>query len=103
VAIGEAADRAGAADETAVAGDGTLDRTLDRTVGDLTLRIDRTLCVGFGDCVTEAPEAFELDDEDIAVFVRPEAVERDRLLAACRACPVDAITVTDPGGSRLAP
>jgi len=74
-----------------------------RTVEDITLRIDRTLCVGFGDCVTEAPEAFELDDEDVAVFVRPEAVERERLIAACRACPVDAITVTDADGSQLAP
>jgi len=74
-----------------------------RTVEDITLRIDRTLCVGFGDCVTEAPEAFELDDEEVAVFVRPEAVERGRLLAACRACPVDAITVTDADGSPLAP
>ena len=79
------------------------DGTLERTVGDLTVRIDPTLCVGFGDCVTEAPEAFELDDEDIAVFVRPEAVERERLLAACRVCPVDAITATGPEGSQLAP
>ena len=26
----------------------------DRTVGELRVRIDRTLCVGFGDCITEA-------------------------------------------------
>ncbi len=32
----------------------------DRKIGSLSVRIDRTLCVGFGDCVTEAPEAFQL-------------------------------------------
>ena len=50
----------------------------ERMVGTLRVRIDRTLCVGFGDCITEAPEAFVLDDEGIAVFVNPEAVERER-------------------------
>ena len=47
----------------------------EREVNGLTVRIDRTLCVGFGDCVTEAPKAFALDAEDIAVFVSPEDVE----------------------------
>lgn len=96
--MGEAADRVDVADR-----EGAADAPTERTVGDLVLRIDRTLCVGFGDCVTEAPEAFALDDEDVAVFVRPETVERERLLAACRACPVDAITVTDADGQQLAP
>jgi ferredoxin len=69
----------------------------------LQLRIDRTLCVGFGDCVTEAPEAFRLDEEGIAVFVEPSRVLRERLLQACDACPVDAITVTDSEGRQLVP
>jgi len=64
-------------------------RVLDR----LRVEIDRDLCVGFGDCVVESPESFELDDEGIAVFTTPESVARGTLLAACAACPVDAITV----------
>ena len=75
----------------------------ERTVGDLRIRIDRTLCVGFGDCITEAPEAFVLDESGVAIFVKPEEVERDRLLRACDACPVDAITVWDVQGSQLVP
>ena len=75
----------------------------ERIVGDLRIRIDRTLCVGFGDCVTEAPEAFVLDESGVAVFVKPEAVERERLLRACDICPVDAITVWDDGGSQIVP
>lgn len=75
----------------------------ERHVGDLRVRIDRTLCVGFGDCITEAGEAFVLDDDGVAVFVRPEAVERERLLRACDACPVDAITVWNEAGNQIVP
>ena len=69
----------------------------------LRILIDRELCVGFGDCVDVAPEAFRLDEADIAVFVAPETVDRVRLLAACDACPVDAITVRDAEGHQIVP
>lgn len=69
-------------------------RTL-RVVHSLRVEIDRDLCVGFADCVTESPEAFELDDEGIAVFTTPESVDRAILIEACAACPVDAITVVE--------
>ncbi|NNG16757.1 MAG: ferredoxin [Gemmatimonadales bacterium] len=72
-------------------------------VSGLLLRIDRTLCVGFGDCIAEAPEAFALDDEGIAVFTDPEAVGRARLIQAAEACPVDAIIVLDGAGRQVAP
>ena len=75
----------------------------ERCLGGLRVRIDRTLCVGFGDCVTEAPEAFTLDEEGVAVFVAPERVERERLLRACELCPVDAITVWDAEGNQIVP
>jgi ferredoxin len=75
----------------------------ERVVHGLRVRIDRALCVGFGDCVTEAPEGFKLDDGGVAVFVSPDGVERERLLRACDACPVDAITVWDGEGKQLVP
>jgi len=75
----------------------------DRTIGELRVRIDRTLCVGFGDCITEAPEAFVLDESGTAVFVKPEDIERERLLRACDACPVDAITVWNAAGTQIVP
>ena len=75
----------------------------ERIAAGLRVRIDRTLCVGFGDCIKEAPEGFKLDGDGVAVFVDPEAVERDRLLRACDACPVDAISVWDLGGRQLVP
>lgn len=74
-----------------------------RTVHGLRLRIDRDLCVGFADCIGEAPEAFRLDDGGTVVFVRPEDVERERLIRASDACPVDAITVWDEAGMQIVP
>jgi ferredoxin len=75
----------------------------ERQVGKLKIRIDRGLCVGFGDCVEGAPEAFVLDDEGLVLFKEPEKVERERLLAACEACPVDALTVWDETGAQVVP
>jgi ferredoxin len=72
-------------------------------VHSLRVCIDRSLCVGFGDCVTEAPDAFALDEEGVAVFVSPEKVTRERLLRACELCPVDAITVWDADGNQIVP
>lgn len=72
-------------------------------VHDLRIQIDRAICVGFGDCVTEAPGAFALDDDGLAVFVDPAGTGRDRLLAACDVCPVDAILVWNADGQLLVP
>jgi ferredoxin len=80
-----------------------MDELTERVVHGLVVRIDRTLCVGFGDCVEEAGEAFRLDEEGIVVFVDPERVTRERVLRACDACPVDALTVTDAEGRQLVP
>lgn len=79
------------------------DPAICRHVGGLTVTIDRLLCVGFGDCIDEAPEAFEFDDEGIAILTDPASVERERLLRACEICPVDAITVCDADGRQLVP
>lgn len=74
-----------------------------RHVGDLEVEVDLDLCVGFGDCVEVSPGGFELDEEGLAEFVRPEDEPRERLLEACRSCPVDAITVRNADGELLVP
>ena len=76
---------------------------LDRQVGELKVRIDRTLCVGFGECVSAAPGAFALDGDDLVVFVNPETVSREDLVTACDLCPVDALTVWDEAGRQIVP
>ncbi len=75
----------------------------ERTVAGLRVQIDRTLCVGFGDCVKASPGAFALDDENIVVFAAPDSVTREELLRACASCPVDALTVWSENGEQLVP
>lgn len=77
---------------------------IERQVGDLLIRIDRLLCVGFGDCIEVAPEAFEFDSDGIVRFRDgAETVERARLITACDICPVDALMVFDSTGTQLIP
>lgn len=75
----------------------------ERQVNGLRVRIDRTLCVAFAECVTAAPEAFRVGDDDVVMFVAPGQVDRERLLKACAACPVDALSVIDEDGTQLVP
>ncbi len=76
----------------------------ERRFGPLTVKIDRTLCVGFGDCIDEAPEIFEFDDEGIAVFAADATeAERDTLSEACASCPVDALVLLDEDDTQLIP
>jgi ferredoxin len=75
----------------------------DREIAGLRVHIDRDLCVGFGDCIDIAPEAFALDEEGIAEILSAESLERERFLRACAACPVDAITVWRANGDALLP
>jgi ferredoxin len=59
----------------------------------LEVEIDRELCMGSGNCVYEAPGAFDLDDESVAVVVDPAGVPADKVIAAALKCPTHAITV----------
>ena len=75
---------------------------LERKIGDLTVRIDRTTCIGTANCAKVAPEIFVLDDERIVTFVEPpDDVEPDRVVEACDVCPVDALSVFDADGRQL--
>lgn len=73
-------------------------------IGGLTVRIERFICVGFGDCIELASTPFAFDDEGIATL-RPDASELDEAIVveACRTCPVDALTVIDSDGTQLVP
>jgi ferredoxin len=87
--------------------------TQECQIGRLTITIDRTVCIGSGNCVKLGREVFELDAEGIVTF-RPGVgeggdggdegvIDPDRLAEACRVCPVDALAAVDETGRRLAP
>jgi len=75
-----------------------------RKIGDLTVTIDRSLCIGSGNCVKVAPEMFVLDDEGVASFT-PSFVgpSRDHVIDTCQVCPVEALIVIEASGERLVP
>lgn len=76
----------------------------ERDIGGVLVRIDRTLCVAFELCIDLAPDVFRFDDEGIVTFTGAgEVPDRARLLEACRACPVDALTVVDEEGRQIVP
>lgn len=62
--------------------------------GELRVRLDRTLCDGFGLCAKWAPEYFSLDDWGYASLIGngtvPEA-DRPAVMRALLDCPVHAI------------
>jgi len=75
---------------------------LEQEVGAVTVRIDRTICIGTANCAKVAPELFVLDDVGIIAFREPPAdVEPELALEACRVCPVDALAVFDADGHGL--
>jgi ferredoxin len=79
---------------------------MERRFGRITVRIDPTLCVGFGDCISAAAAVFELDNDGVVRFrddAREDDVTEAALLGACGACPVDALTAFDESGRQLAP
>ena len=60
----------------------------------LKIRLDRTLCDGFGICAKHAPEYFSLDDWGYASLIGDGTVpekDRDAVMRALMDCPVHAI------------
>ena len=76
----------------------------ERKVGSLTVRIDRSTCIGTSNCAKIAPDLFVLDDERIITFREPAAdVVAEIVVEACRVCPVDALAAFDADGRQVAP
>lgn len=76
----------------------------ERRLSELTIRIDRALCVATQNCVHVAPEVFELGVDQIVMF-REDAkdIEPDRLVEACLVCPTGALWAFSEDGQQLAP
>ncbi len=62
---------------------------------DLKITVDRDTCIGDGLCCNDAPETFEMDNDQIAVVKNPVGDDVDTIVEAARNCPVEAIKVVD--------
>lgn len=64
----------------------------------MTIRLDRTVCDGFGICAKHAPHYFSLDDWGYASLIGDGTVadaDRDAVMNALMDCPVHAIMEMD--------
>lgn len=66
--------------------------------------VDRKTCIGAATCIVIAPDAFEMDNENIAI-VKADAlnVDDDTLLMAAQSCPTGAIILYDEAGNQIFP
>lgn len=70
----------------------------------LKITVNKTRCIGSGDCVETAPAVFQLDDDGKSDVVNPTGAGDNSIVAAARSCPVKAITVVDEdSGAQLFP
>ncbi len=77
---------------------------VERKFGELTVRIDRATCIASSNCMVVADETFVFDDENIVAFAdKPEPIKREKLIEACKVCPVEALLVFDAEGKQLVP
>ena len=65
--------------------------------------IDRDLCIAAASCLAVAPETYDLDEENKAVVIDPDAPSDETLIAAAESCPTHAILLFDADGNRLFP
>jgi ferredoxin len=61
------------------------------------VRANVRICEGFANCVTAAPDLFDIDDDDRVIVLQADldATERARVEEAIRSCPVAALTIAD--------
>lgn len=61
------------------------------------VKADLSVCQGYANCVVDAPDVFDIDDDGIVVILRATVGdhERARVEGAANSCPVSALSVED--------
>ena len=69
----------------------------------LSITVNKSRCIGSGDCVETAPAVFQLGADEKSEVIDPAGAPDGVIVSAARSCPVKAITVTDESGTQLFP
>jgi ferredoxin len=64
------------------------------------IRVDRSLCMGSGQCSWYAPNTFDQDDETIAIVIDPRGDPADEIQNAVDSCPTGALSIVSEGEAR---
>ena len=62
------------------------------------IRVDRSLCMGSGQCSWYAPNTFDQDDETIAIVVDQHGDPAEAIQTAVDSCPTRAISIAEGSG-----
>jgi ferredoxin len=63
------------------------------------IAVDLTTCQGYAQCCFLAPDVFRFNGQEALMYVpEPDPEEREQVLRAVKACPVQAIVVDDADG-----
>ena len=57
------------------------------------IRVDRSLCMGSGQCSWYAPNTFDPDDETIAMVIDPQGDPEKAIRTAVDSCPTRALSI----------
>ncbi|MCL4338703.1 ferredoxin [Patescibacteria group bacterium] len=75
-----------------------------KKVNNVTVVVDRNLCIGAASCVAVAPKTFALDNEAKAIILDTATEDSlDTIMDAAKSCPVAAIIIHDDTGKQLFP
>ncbi|MCA9371381.1 ferredoxin [Candidatus Woesebacteria bacterium] len=73
-------------------------------VHNLSVHVDKDLCIGAATCVAVAPNTFTLDSDAKAIILdSADQDTEDLIIDAARACPTAAIAITDKDGHKVFP
>lgn len=80
------------------------DEYREREISGKTVRIDRALCIGSGNCTNLAPEIFVIDEQNIVDFQdETPDIDAGRLEESMAICPVNALILMDEDGEQIVP
>ena len=65
------------------------------------IRVDRSVCMGSGQCSWYAPNTFDQDDETIAIVVDPQGDPAEAIQTAVDSCPTRALSIVAAAGSTV--
>jgi ferredoxin len=65
------------------------------------IRIDIDECMSSGKCVADYPDAFDFDDNELAVVRDPSALSDEQMTRVSRNCPSRALILLDDDGNEI--
>lgn len=66
-------------------------------MSEITIKVDRSVCQGYGNCVLADPATFDLDDDGLVTLKldQVDPSEADAVRRAAYDCPTDAIKIEE--------